>query len=80
MRGSHSRLQLPLYYGADFARSIKTEFPKAYKADLAIGEGNWGKLDQFTAVTLIINRHEITIINAYTQHHDRRLGLSRFIR
>jgi O-acetyl-ADP-ribose deacetylase (regulator of RNase III) len=53
--------------GAGIARSIKTEFPEAFQADLATEKGDRSKLGGFSHATLMRKGHAITVINAYTQ-------------
>ncbi len=51
------------------ARSIKIQFPEAFRADLATEKGDRSKLGDFSQPTLIRNGHGITVINAYIQFH-----------
>ncbi len=55
--------------GAGIAKSIKTEFPEAYEADLNTAKGDRNKLGSFSSATVIRGQHQITIINAYSQYH-----------
>jgi O-acetyl-ADP-ribose deacetylase (regulator of RNase III) len=55
--------------GAGIARSIKTQFPEAFQADLATEKGDRSKLGDFSQATFVRNGHDITVINAYTQFH-----------
>ena len=55
--------------GAGIAKSIKTAFPEAYKADLETLKGDKEKLGNFSAANIKRNGQEITIVNAYTQYH-----------
>ena len=66
--------------GAGIAKSIKHQFPEAYKADLMTHEGDANKLGTYTSATVSCRprqraRNEdsaqqpLTIINAYTQYH-----------
>jgi len=57
--------------GAGIARSIKTEFPEAYKADCLTTRGDHHKLGTISTITVIRDEHEITIVNAYAQFHYR---------
>ena len=61
--------------GAGIAKGIKTEFPEAFKADFATEKGSKEKLGSFSSATVVKNGHEITIVNAYTQHHWRGKGV-----
>ena len=61
--------------GAGIAKGIKTEFPEAFKADANTEKGSKEKLGTYSSVTVSRNGHEITIINAYTQHHWRGRGI-----
>ncbi len=53
--------------GAGIAKTIKSEFPEAYQADLQTGKGNKEKLGTYSSATVMQGGHELTIINAYTQ-------------
>ena len=55
--------------GAGIARSIRTQFPEAFQADLDTEEGDRAKLGDFSQATVVQNGHAITVINAYTQFH-----------
>jgi len=55
--------------GAGIAKSIKIQFPEAFQADLATEKGDRSKLGDFSHTTLMLNRHAITVINAYIQFH-----------
>ena len=57
--------------GAGIAKSIKTEFPEAYKADCLTTRGDHHKLGTISTITVIRDEHEITIVNAYAQFHYR---------
>ena len=61
--------------GAGIAKGIKTEFPEAFKADANTEKGSKEKLGTYSSATVSRNGHEITIINAYTQHHWRGRGI-----
>jgi len=61
--------------GAGIAKGIKSEFPEAFKADSNTEKGSKEKLGFFTSATVIKNGHEITVVNAYTQHHWRGKGI-----
>ena len=60
--------------GAGIAKSIKSEFPEAYQADLETIKGNSGKLGTFSYAKVIRDSHEITVINAYSQFHWKGFG------
>ena len=53
--------------GAGIAKTIKSEFPEAFKADAATGEGDRNKLGSYSYATVNRGDHEITIINGYSQ-------------
>jgi O-acetyl-ADP-ribose deacetylase (regulator of RNase III) len=55
--------------GAGIAKSIKSEFPEAFEADLTTEKGVKQKLGSYSQVTVTRNGKSITIINAYTQFH-----------
>jgi O-acetyl-ADP-ribose deacetylase (regulator of RNase III) len=55
--------------GAGIARVIQEEFPEAYAADLVTIKGDRNKLGNFSFATVKRNKHEITIVNGYTQFH-----------
>lgn len=55
--------------GAGIARSIKTQFPEAFQADLTTKKGDRSKLGDFSQATFVKNGHDIIVINAYTQFH-----------
>jgi O-acetyl-ADP-ribose deacetylase (regulator of RNase III) len=55
--------------GAGIAKSIKSEFPEAFEADLTTEKGAKQKLGSYSQVTVTRNGKSITIINAYTQFH-----------
>ncbi len=57
--------------GAGIARVIQDEFPEAYAADLVTTKGDGNKLGSFSSATVKRGKHEITIINGYTQYHYR---------
>ncbi|KZN57789.1 hypothetical protein N473_26680 [Pseudoalteromonas luteoviolacea CPMOR-1] len=61
--------------GAGIAKGIKTEFPEAFKADVSTEKGVKEKLGTYSSATVLRNGHEITIVNAYTQHHWRGKGV-----
>ncbi len=53
--------------GAGIAKSIKTQFPEAFQADLATEKGDRSKLGGFSHATIMQKGHAIIVINAYTQ-------------
>lgn len=55
--------------GAGIARAIQEEFPEAYAADLVTAKGDRNKLGDFSSATVKRDRHQITIVNGYTQFH-----------
>jgi O-acetyl-ADP-ribose deacetylase (regulator of RNase III) len=55
--------------GAGIAQAIQKEFPEAYAADLVTIKGDRNKLGDFSFATVKHNKHEITIVNGYTQYH-----------
>ena len=55
--------------GAGIAKSIKNEFPQAFKADLATIKGDKTKLGTYSSVCINQNNYKIIIVNAYTQFH-----------
>ena len=52
--------------GAGIAKTIKAEFPEAYKADLATEKGDKSKLGTYSTAKVTKNGHVITVVNAYT--------------
>ena len=61
--------------GAGIAKGIKAEFPEAFKADANTEKGSKEKLGTYSCATVMRNGHEITIVNAYTQHNWRGRGV-----
>ena len=55
--------------GAGIARVIQEEFPEAYAADLVTVKGDRNKLGDYSCASVRRNKHQITIINGYTQFH-----------
>jgi O-acetyl-ADP-ribose deacetylase (regulator of RNase III) len=55
--------------GAGIAKSIKSEFPEAFEADLRTEKGSKQKLGSYSQATVTRNGKSLTIINAYTQFH-----------
>jgi len=60
--------------GAGIAKSIKAKFPEAYHADLCTTKGDKSKLGSFSSAIIKIDKHEIHVINAYTQYHWKGTG------
>lgn len=54
---------------AGFAKSIKTNFPEAFQADLQTIKEEKEKLGNYTAITIQRNGFKFTIVNAYTQYN-----------
>ncbi|MGV3607192.1 MAG: macro domain-containing protein [Planctomycetaceae bacterium] len=61
--------------GAGIAKLIRTKFPEAFEVDLQTQKGDRRKLGTISIATVILNNHEITIINAYTQFNWRGSGI-----
>lgn len=57
--------------GAGIAKTIKQKFPEAYAADCRTQKGSREKLGTCTYAQVKGNRYDLTIVNAYTQHHYR---------
>ena len=57
--------------GAGIAKSIKIQFPEAYKADCETSKGSREKLGSYSSATV----GDLTIVNAYTQFHWRGNGV-----
>ena len=55
--------------GAGIAKTIKSEFPEAFQADVATDKGDKSKLGCFSSAMVVRGGHAITVINAYTQFH-----------
>jgi O-acetyl-ADP-ribose deacetylase (regulator of RNase III) len=53
--------------GAGIAKTIKDVFPEAYAADLRTTKGSREKLGAISAATVMRGRHELTVVNGYTQ-------------
>lgn len=61
--------------GAGIAKLIKNQFPKAYAADLDTNKGDKSKLGTYSSNTYnSSDKHELIIINAYTQYHWKGSG------
>lgn len=61
--------------GAGIAKTIKLEFPQAYKADCATKKGDKSKLGTCTFATCKIKNAVCDVVNAYTQYHWRGKGV-----
>ncbi|MEX0316516.1 MAG: macro domain-containing protein [Ruegeria sp.] len=59
---------------AGVAKFIARTFPEALAADRATEHGSRTKLGTVSVAQTIRDGHEITIVNAYTQHHWRGTG------
>ena len=57
------------------AKSIKDQFPEAYKADLATEHGSKNKLGTFSIAKVRRKHHQFVILNAYTQYHWSGTGI-----
>ncbi len=60
--------------GAGIAKSIKLNFPEAYKADLETEKGDRSKLGTTSYASNADSGHEIIVVNGYTQFHYRGSG------
>ncbi len=60
--------------GAGIAKSIKSNFPEAFKADLETVKGDRDKLGSISSASNTGFGHEIIIVNGYTQFHYRGSG------
>ncbi|MBW2567878.1 MAG: macro domain-containing protein [Deltaproteobacteria bacterium] len=61
--------------GAGIAKTIKHEFPEAYKADCKTEKGNESKLGSYSSVAIYKENHQITVVNAYTQYNYKGKGV-----
>jgi len=61
--------------GAGIAKSIKSTFPEAYKADCETIKGSKDKLGTISFATVDRDGTKITIVNGYTQYHWRGAGV-----
>ncbi len=61
--------------GAGIAKTIKQNFPEAYKADCKTQKGSSKKLGTISYATVLKNDIEITVVNGYTQHHWKGNGV-----
>jgi O-acetyl-ADP-ribose deacetylase (regulator of RNase III) len=57
--------------GAGIAKSIKSKFPEAYKADRGTPKGDKSKLGRFSWAKIKRGAVEFVVVNAYTQFHWR---------
>ena len=55
--------------GAGFALYLKKHYPEVLRADQSTRLGDASKLGKYSQCKIIINNHEMTVINAYTQFH-----------
>ena len=53
--------------GAGIAKTIKSEFPEAYKADQNTKKGDKEKLGNYSLAEVTLDSKKLIIINAYTQ-------------
>ncbi len=60
--------------GAGIAKSIKSTFPEAFKADLETVKGDDTKLGTFSFAVNNAFGHDIIVVNGYTQFHYRGSG------
>lgn len=60
--------------GAGIAKTIKKEFPEAYKADLQTQKGDKTKLGKISYAKVFIEGRELIVVNAYTQYSYRGSG------
>ncbi len=61
--------------GAGIAKSIKSNFPEAFKADSKTAKGDHSKLGTISVASNTDFDHEITVVNGYTQFHYRGSGV-----
>lgn len=61
--------------GAGIAKTIKQEFPEAYKADLATVKGDKSKLGSISSADVTVNGKNLKVVNAYTQYDWRGKGV-----
>ncbi|MBB6613161.1 macro domain-containing protein [Pontibacter sp. Tf4] len=61
--------------GAGIAKTIKQEFPEAYKADLATSKGDKSKLGSISSADITVNGKNLKVVNAYTQYEWRGKGV-----
>ena len=60
---------------AGIAKTVKSNFPEAYNADLETTKGDRAKLGTISTATVQRNGHEITVVNGYTQFNWRVAGV-----
>lgn len=61
--------------GAGIAKTIKTIYPEAYKADLSTTKGDRSKLGTISFAEVKVEGKLLIIVNAYTQYHWRGRGV-----
>lgn len=61
--------------GAGIAKTIRSTFPQAYKADCATTVGDQEKLGTITQAIVSVGKHRFTIVNGYTQFHWKGKGV-----
>ena len=61
--------------GAGIAKTIKSEFPEAYAADLRTEKGSRAKLGSCSCAECVTPNGAVTVVNAYTQFHWRGRGV-----
>jgi O-acetyl-ADP-ribose deacetylase (regulator of RNase III) len=61
--------------GAGIAKTIKSTFPEAHKADCETIKGDKDKMGTISFATVDRNSNNITIVNGYTQFHWRGSGV-----
>ncbi|MEZ9316502.1 phosphatase [Vibrio lentus] len=57
--------------GAGFALYLNKRYPEVLKADQDTASGQVSKLGTYSKCKIMINNHEMIVINAYTQFHWR---------
>lgn len=60
--------------GAGIAKSIKSHFPAAYKADSKTEKGAKSKLGTISYATIGLSKGNLIVVNAYTQYNWRGTG------
>lgn len=60
--------------GSGIAKSIKQNFPAAFKADLETAKGDKEKLGTISYARILIDERELIVINGYTQYNWRGNG------
>lgn len=61
--------------GAGIAKTVMEYFPEAYEEDLKTEKGARKKLGSISSVTVIRNKLNITVVNAYTQYSPSGTGI-----